>query len=137
MAIRLNNAMRSGIVDGAVVANLGSGSCVLRIYNGTQPGTGGGSTSGCTSLVVINTDVPAWDAASNGTATLTAGSYTGTASSNGTATWARLADSTGTTYVIDGGCGTAATSDFVIDTNPFSAGATITLTTCTIIMPGS
>lgn len=135
MAIRLNAGIRNSIVDSGVVAVVNYG--ILGLYNGTQPGTGGGSTSGCTRISVINADVPAWAGAVGGTASLTAGTYTGTAGSTGTISWARLADGGGTSYIIDGNCGTAATCDFVIDSAVVTVGATITLSSANIIMPGS
>jgi hypothetical protein len=138
MAIRLNSTLRSYIVDSGVVAVLGSGSALLRLYTGTQPADGGGSTSGCVLLCTIDTTAPAWASASNGTAALSAGSYTGTTGTSGTVEWARLSDSGGTSYVVDGNCGTAATCDYVIDSAVFStAGATVTLTAATLIMPAA
>ena len=130
MAIRLNDPLRSKIVDSGIVGFLGA--AVLNVYAGTQPGTGGGSTSGSVLLVQIGSI--AWNAASNGTATIT-GNKAGTSGTSGTPGWARLSDSSGTGYIADGNCGTASTCDFVIDTAVIAGTTVITLTAATIVQP--
>ena len=131
MALKLNNAVRSAIVDSGVVGQLGT-DAVLKVYGGTQPGTGG-ATAG-TQAVIVQISGIAWNAATNGTAAILA-SKTGTAGSSGTSTWARLSDVSGTAYIIDGVCGTASTADFLIDSQVISASAVITLTSATLIQP--
>jgi hypothetical protein len=131
MAIRINDPLRTKMVD-AVTANLGS-SGVLKVYAGTQPGTGGATTS---ETMIVQFESLAWATGSNGTAALLS-TKTGTAATNGTAAWARLASTDGSSYVIDGNCGTSAASDFVIDAANISAEAVCTLTKATIIQPGS
>ena len=131
MAIRINDALRTKMVD-AVIGNLGSAG-VLKVYSGTQPGTGGDTTA---ETMIVQFESLAWTVGSNGTAALVS-TQTGTAATNGTAAWARLASTDGSSYVIDGNCGTSAASDFVIDTANISAEAICTLTKATIIQPGS
>lgn len=136
MAIRVNNSLRSYIVDTGVVTPLGPGAALLKIYTGTQPGTGG-ATAG-TSRIIGTVGALNWSAGTNGTAVLVVGSYTGTAGTDGTAGWARLSDGAGTSvYIIDGGCGTESTQNFVIDAAAITKGATITATAVTLIMPES
>lgn len=131
MAIRINDALRTKMVD-AVTGNLGSAG-VLKVYSGTQPVTGGDTTS---EVMIVEFAGLAWTAGSNGTAALVS-TQTGTAATNGTAAWARLASTDGSSYVIDGNCGTSAALDFVIDAVNISALAVCTLTKATIIQPGS
>ena len=139
MAIKLVNPLRSRIVD-VVSAYLsgtngtsGSGA-MLRVYGGTQPGTGGGTAG--TQEILVQIDGIAWSSGSNGTAVLAA-QVTGTAGTAGAATWARLSGTDGTGYVIDGVCGTSAASDFVIDSASIVATAVVTLTAASIIQPAS
>src|SRR5271157_278074 len=133
MAIQLNNTLANYIVNSGVVAVLGNGTAVLRVYSGNQPSTAGGSTAGCTMLVQIGG--LAWATGSNGTAALS-NSPTGTAGVSGTAGWARLMD-TGTNYIIDGNCGTAGTSDFTIDNQIITGAGVVSLVSATIVQPGS
>lgn len=136
MAIRVNNLLRNYIIDHGVVSPLGPGTALLKIYTGTQPGTGG-ATAG-TSRIIGTVGALSWGAGSNGTVPLSAGTYTGTAGTDGTAGWARLSDGAGTSlYIIDGGCGTESTQNFVIDAAAITKGATITVTAVTLIMPES
>ena len=131
MALLLGDKFRSAIVDSGIVGKLGT-SAVLKVFNGTQPGTAGGTAG--TLLVTISPI--AWNAASNGTAGITA-TVSGTAGSSGTASWARLSDSSGTSYIVDGACGTSVTSTFVIDAVNITALAEVTFSSATIVQPGS
>jgi hypothetical protein len=132
MAIRLNDAIRSVMADAGVVGYLGTAG-ILSVYAGTQPATGGGAT---TQGKIVEIAGISWNAATNGTA-LIAASKTGTCGTAGTAAWARLTDSSGTTYVVDGNCGTASTSNFVIDVALIAGDSVVTLTAATIVVPGS
>lgn len=130
MALRLNNLVRSSLLNGGILGSFGTAS--LKVYDGTQPGTGG-ATSG-TSLLLVTIGGITWNAASNGTAVLS-GSKTGTAGTTGTAAWARLTDGVSTTLMIDGACGTGASNDYVIDTLVITAATVVTLTSATLIQP--
>jgi hypothetical protein len=139
MAIKINDPLRTIIADIVTAwisgTNGTSGtSGILKVYGGTQPTTGGGTAG--TQEILVQIEPIGWNSATSGTATIssTVGSSAGT---GGDAVWARLSDSSGTAYIIDGGCGTAATCDFVINEDGIVAEAVITLTTATIIQPGS
>jgi hypothetical protein len=132
MALKLMNSVRNAIIDAGVVGYFGT--ATLKVFGGTQPGTGG-YTYG-TQAIIVEISGITWNAASNGTATIT-GTKTGTAGTSGTSTWARLSDVSGTAYIIDGACGTAATSDFIIDSGVIAEDAVITLTAATVIQPDS
>jgi hypothetical protein len=139
MDLKILDPLRSKIVNVTTAwlsgTNGTSGSAgLLRIYGGTQPGTAGGDSG--TQGTICQISGISWAAGSNGTAAITS-SFTGTAGSNGTSAWARLSSSDGSSFVIDGLCGTAATSDFVIDVAGISAGSVITLSSASIVMPGS
>lgn len=115
----------------------GAGGSKLQIYNGTQPGTGGNGTTGCTMIAEISGI--SWSTSTSGTAALASTSYTATAGTNGTATWARLIGSStsGTAYCFDSDCGTSSTKGFVIDSEIISAGDVITLTGASFVGPSS
>jgi hypothetical protein len=132
MAIRLNNAMRSQIVNSGIVGGFGT-SGILKVYGGTQPSTGGEAT---TQGIIVEIGSIDWGAATNGTALIT-GTKTGTANTAGTATWARLSGSDGTSYIIDGNCGTASTCDFVIDAVGIASTSIVSLTAATIVQPAA
>jgi len=132
MAIRLNNAMRSAIVNSGIVAFLGTAG-IVKVYDGVQAANGGDAATG-NMLVQIN--AISWNTGTNGTALIT-GTKTGTAATAGTATWARLSGTDGTSYVIDGNCGTAATCDFVIDATSIASTSIVSLTAATLVQPAS
>ena len=138
MAIALNTALQNYIVTTGVIAALGNGNAILRVYNGTRPGTAGGSTAGCALLVQIGTAGAGigWNASTSGSAGIT-GNFTGTCGSTGTASWARLSDSGGVNYIIDGNVGTASTSDFTIDNIVVTLAGVVTLTQASIVQPGT
>lgn len=94
-------ALRNAQLDAFTTFAGNSG--VLRIYAGTRPATGGAAG---TLLVTLTMNATAFPAASGGT--LTANAITsGTAVATGTAAWARLFKSDGTTIVTDLGVGTS------------------------------
>lgn len=142
MALRINNPLRSGIGDAISKCLSGTGGIagtsgtagVLKVYTTPQPGTAGVTSGTCTMIVELSP--LSWAAGSNGTCTLSA-SRAGTAVADGTAAWARLSDYSGTGYILDGSCGTAAACDFVIDSTVISSGAVVTLTAATIVQPAS
>lgn len=136
MAIRLGDSIRSKIVDVVTAYISGTGGTagsqgMLRVYSGTQPGTAGG-TSG-TLLVTING--LAWTSASNGTSAIIE-SCVGTSATSGTAGWARLSGTDGSSYIIDGACGETV-EDFVIDFIAIADASPVTVTAATIIQPSS
>lgn len=132
MAIKLNDGMRSMIIDSGIMGGLGTAG-ILKVYGGTQPTTGGEAT---TQGIIVEIGGISWDAATNGTSFIAA-VKTGTAGTAGTATWARLSGSDGTSYIIDGNCGTAVSSDFVIDAADVAESAVVTLNAATIIQPAA
>lgn len=111
------------------------GGGTLRLYDGTQPGTGGSGTSGC--VMIAEFPSLSWSPATSGTASLASTAHAATAGNSGTVTWARLIPQAmaGTSVAIDGDCGTAATKAFVLDAEVINSGDVITLTSATFIGP--
>jgi hypothetical protein len=133
MALRINDPLRSKIIVSGLLGGLGT-AAVLKVYGGTQPLAGGGAT---TAGVIVQISAISWNTPSNGTAALST-SYYGTANgTDGTASWARLSDTSGTAYVVDGACGTSVLSDFIIDAEVINGTSVITLTSADIIQPAS
>ena len=99
----------------------------LRIYSGTRPATGGTATTLLVELTLNATFAPA---ASGGV--LTANAITsGTAVATGTASWARILKSDGTTICIDLGVGTSG-AELILPTVSIVAAATVSASSLTI-----
>lgn len=134
MALRINGDLRSQMAN-MLTGTMGT--CVLDVYGGTQPSTGGGSSTN--GLLVSIPGIVWGSAATAGTVGLVA-TYQGTAGSSGTlgtATWARLSDAAASAFVIDGACGTSSLSEFIIDDEVIVGGEVFTLTDADIVMPAS
>lgn len=111
-------ALRNAKLD-AITTFVGA-SGKLRIYSGTRPATGGAITTLLVELTMNATFAPA---ASSGV--LTANAITsGTAVATGTATWARLFKSDGTTIALDLGVGTSG-QEVTIATTSIVTSATV------------
>jgi hypothetical protein len=139
MAIRLNTNTTTYMAN--IFGNLFSGTGgtagtagILKVYDGTQPGTGG-STSGASNMIIQFSSL-SWAVGTNGSCLLSS-AVLGTAGMDGTATWARLSNADGSTYIIDGNCGTASTCEFVIDAAEIVQDQVITLSAATFIQPAS
>lgn len=123
MAIALRNARLDAITTFAGT------SAKLRIYNGTQPATGGTAT---TLLAELTCSASAFAAAaSNGVLTLNAITADSAADATGTATWARITKSDGTTHVLDCTVGTSG-ADIILNTTSLVSGAQVSVTSATI-----
>ena len=101
---------------------------LIRIYSGLQPANANTPVSGTNTLLVTLTfGNPAWGAPAGGV--LTANPITpGTAIGNGTATFARIFESNGTTVVMDYTVGLASavpTPELIISTTSIIAGAVV------------
>ena len=118
MAAGYNVLLRNAQLDALTTFAGNSGK--LRIYSGSRPATGGAIT---TLLVELTMNATAFGAAASGV--LTAGAITsGTAVATGTATWARLFKSDGTTIVADLGVGTSG-QEVTIATTSIVTSATV------------
>lgn len=131
---RLTNATASVGCD-AIVDRLdeGSGAGTLKIYNGTIPTDADTAVGAQTLLATLTFSDPAFGAASNGTATASSITSDSSADAAGTATWARWATSGGTA-ILDCTVGTSG-EDINFNSNIFSAGAAVAITSLTIALP--
>lgn len=104
------------------------GSGKLRIYSGTRPATGGTATTLLAELTLNATFAPA---ASGGVLTANAITSDTSADATGTASWARIFKSDGTTICIDLGVATSG-QEVTIATTAISAGATVSASSLVI-----
>jgi hypothetical protein len=118
MASGLRNARLDAITTFA------GGSCLLRIYDGSRPATGGTATTLLAELTCNATFAPS---ASGGTLTLNAITQDSSANATGTATWARIVKSDGTTHVLDCSVGTSG-ADINLNTTSIVSGAAVSIT---------
>jgi len=121
--LRISNVLRSNMLD-EITGYVGA-SGILEIYAGTQPGGGGAEGTLLVTLTFSATFAPA---ASAGVLTLNSVT-SGVAVANGTASWFRIYQSDGTTWVIDGDISTQAlgTGDLQLDSTSIVSGATVDL----------
>ena len=97
------------------ITSYASTSAQLKIYSGTQPAGGGAAT---TILAELVCDVTAFAAAASaGVLTLNGITADSAANATGTATWFRIWQSNGTTWVMDGDISTitVGTGDLQLD----------------------
>lgn len=123
-AVSLRNA-RLNQITAAIDAGPGAG--IIRVYNGARPATGGAVT---TLLAELTCTDPSAPAASAGVLTLSAINSDPTANATGTATWARVVDSTGT-FVLDMSVGTSG-ADLNLNTVDVVAGVAVEITSAVI-----
>ena len=126
MALAFDASIRNAGLD-AITTRAG-GSALLRIYDGTRPATGGTATTLLAELTCNATFAPS---ASGGVLTLNAITQDSSANATGTATWFRIVQSNGTTFVLDGNVGTSG-SDLNFNSVSFVAGGTVSVSSFTI-----
>jgi hypothetical protein len=126
MTIGMSTALRNARLDAITTA--AGANAKLRLYSGTRPATGGTPTTLLAELTCGSTLAPA---ASGGVLTLNAITSDSSADASGTATWARLVKSDGTTHVMDMDVGTSG-ADLNMNSNVISAGAAVAITGATL-----
>jgi hypothetical protein len=129
--LRLANATVSAQAD-ALARLLDNG--YLRIYDGSQPATADTAIGAQVLLAELRFAATSCPAANNGV--LTANAITSDASANatGTATWARLLKSDGSTVVQDCDVGTSGNTA-IINSTAISSGAQVDCTSWTHTVP--
>ena len=127
MALGYSVTTRNGKAN-AITTAVGSAG-VLYIYAGTRPATGGAAG---TLLATFTLGSPFAPAAALGVLSPTLPSAV-TASAGGTASWFRVATTSGATQVIDGDVGTSG-SDLNLSTTTITTGLNISITSWTITM---
>lgn len=126
MALGLNATLRNNMLD--EITTRAGGSALLRIYDGTQPATGGTAT---TLLAELTCNATFAAAASGGVLTLNSITSDSSANATGTATWFRIVQSDGSTHVLDGTVGTSG-ADLDLDTTSIVATGTVAVSSFTI-----
>jgi len=114
----------------AIAALFNSG--ILTFYSGTQPANADTALSGNVSLCSLTYGATAYGAASAGSATANA-ITAGVIGTSGTASFARIYESNGTTTILD--CSvdiTGNTPDITVPTTTFTSGVTVTMSANTI-----
>ena len=118
--------IRNAMLD-AITTRAGA-SALLRIYDGTRPATGGTATTLLAELTCSATFAPA---ASGGVLTLNAITQDSSANATGTATWFRIVQSNGTSFVMDGNVGTSG-SDLNLTSTSITTGQPVSVTSFVI-----
>ena len=103
----------------------------IRIYDGSQPANADTALSGQTLLAELTFGADAFGAAVAGLITANAVNSDASANATGTATWARLLKTDGTSVVMDGSVGTSA-ANVVINSTAISAGAAVNCSAVTL-----
>lgn len=129
--LTLSVARRQARVD-SVTARLNSG--LIRIYSGTIPATPATAIGAQVLLGTLTFGATAFGAATSATpavATANAITQDSGADNTGTAAWARILESDGTTVVMDVDVGTSATT-IVLNTTSIVSGGPITCSSFTL-----
>lgn len=126
MTVGFVTGLRNARAD--AITTFAGNSGKLRIYSGTRPATGGTATTLLAELTCNTTFAPA---ASGGVLTLNPITQDSSADATGTATWARLLKSDGTTIVLDCSVGTSA-ADIILNTTSIVAGAAVSVTSAVL-----
>jgi hypothetical protein len=121
----INNARLDEIRD---AIDGGTGAALLRIYNGTRPSKGGTATTLLAELTMFDPSAPN---ATGGVLTMNAITADSSANNTGTATWFRVVQSDGSTFVLDGDVSTSG-SDLNLNSVSIQSGQTVEVTSWTI-----
>lgn len=134
--IRIAAVTRNSMLAALIAAmDLGAGAATLKIYSGTQPANADAALSGNTLLATLTFTNPVSPAPSAGVITFSTITEDSSADASATATWARIADSTGVT-VFDGDVGTSGAM-IVLNTTTIAAGGPVRISSFTITLPSS
>lgn len=126
MTLRYAADLRNAKLD-AITAFVGN-AALVRIYDGTQPATGGTAT---TLLAELTCGTPFAAAAAGGVLTVGAITQDPSANATGTATWFRVVKADGTTHCIDGTVGTSG-ADLNLTTTSIVSGQPVQIISFTI-----
>jgi hypothetical protein len=126
MTVGMVAGLRNARAD--AITTFAGNSGKLRIYSGTRPATGGTATTLLAELTCNATFAPS---ASGGVLTLNAITQDSSADATGTATWARLLKSDGTTIVLDCSVGTSG-ADINLNTTSIVTGAAVSVSSAVL-----
>lgn len=130
---RHSTGARNAALD-AAKARLNNG--YLRIYSGTRPAGPGTALSGNTLLAELRFGATAFGASSNGAASANAITQDSAADATGTATFARLLQSDGTTAEADIEVGTSG-ANLNLNTTSITAGQAVSVSSLTYSLPAN
>lgn len=133
--IRFVNAVKNSALDTIKTAiDAGSGAGTIKIYTGTQPTSAADAITSQTLLGTLTFSDPCGTSAS-GTLTMSAITQDSAADATGTATWARIADSTGATVCDVDVTATGGGGTLQFNTTSFVIGGPILISAFTITVP--
>lgn len=124
---KYSNTMVNAQAD-AVGSALDNG--YIRIYDGSQPATADTAIGAQVLLAELRFGADAFGAAVAGVITANAITDDSSANATGTATWARILASNGTTVWFDGSVGTA-TANVILNSTAISSGAAVSISALT------
>lgn len=133
--IRFVTAVKNSALDTIKTAiDAGSGAGTIKIYTGTQPTSPADAITTQTLLGTLTFSDPCGTSAS-GTLTMSAITQDSAADATGTATWARIADSTGATVCDVDVTATGGGGTLQFNTTSFVIGGPILISSFTITVP--
>jgi len=133
--IRFVTAVKNSALDTIKTAiDAGSGAGTIKIYTGTQPTSPADAITTQTLLGTLTFSDPCGTSAS-GTLTMSAITQDSAAEATGTATWARIADSTGATVCDVDVTATGGGGTLQFNTTSFVIGGPILISAFTITVP--
>ena len=133
--IRFVNAVKNSALDTIKTAiDAGAGAGTIKIYTGTQPTSPADAITTQTLLGTLTFSDPCGTSAS-GTLTMSAITQDSAADATGTATWARIADSTGATVCDVDVTATGGGGTLQFNTTSFVIGGPILISAFTITVP--
>jgi hypothetical protein len=135
--VRIATATRNAALD-AITTALGSAG-TIKIYTGSQPANANTALGAQTLLGTLTFSNPAAGAAASGVLTFSSVTQDSAADATGTATWARIASSGGTT-VFDcdvGGTNESTTGTIQLNTSAIVIGGPISISSFTLTYPAT
>jgi hypothetical protein len=133
--IRFVTTAKNNALDTLKTAvDAGAGAGTIKVYNGTQPTTANDAITSQTLLATLTFSDPC-GSTSSGTLTMSAITQDSSADATGTATWARIADSTGATVFDVDVTNTGAGGTLQFNTTSFVIGGPVLISAFTITVP--
>ena len=130
----VRNAMLDAIRD---AVDGGAGPATIKVYSGTQPANANAALAGNTLLATLTCSDPSASNASSGTSTLSAITEDSAADATGTATFARIETSTGTTIFDCDVSATGGGGTIELNTTSIVTGGPVRITSFTISIPAT
>ncbi len=133
--IRFVTTAKNNALDTLKTAiDAGSGAGTIKVYNGTQPTSANDAITTQTLLATLTFSDPC-GTTSSGTLTMSAITQDSAADATGTATWARIADSSGSTVFDVEVTVTGAGGTLQFNTTSFVIGGPVLISSFTVTVP--